>query len=85
MLAIFARYYCKRFVVYKSRKILPEPSFKPSPMLITTIGYASVIFFGVCGMFIFRKLFDTKAGIIIDDKGIHDNSSGSIGRLYSLE
>jgi hypothetical protein len=51
-------------------------SFKPSPMLITTIGYASVIFFGICGMFIFRKLFDTKAGIILDGKGIHDNSSG---------
>jgi hypothetical protein len=60
----------------KQPEIFTRTSFKPSPMLITTIGYASVIFFGVCGMFIFRKLFDTKAGIIIDDKGIHDNSSG---------
>jgi hypothetical protein len=44
--------------------------------LIIVAGYASTIFFGLCAVFIFRKLFDTKAGIIIDSKGIHDNSSG---------
>jgi hypothetical protein len=60
----------------KEPETFTRTSFKPSPVLITTIGYASVIFFGICAIFIFRKLFDTKAGIILDDKGIHDNSSG---------
>ena len=50
--------------------------FRKGVALIIAIGYAAVIFFGICAIFIFRKLFDTKAGIILDDKGIHDNSSG---------
>jgi hypothetical protein len=56
---------------------IKEPeTFRKGVALIITIGYAAVIFFGICAIFIFRKLFDTKAGIIIDNKGIHDNSSG---------
>ena len=56
---------------------IKEPEiFRKGVALIITIGYAAVIFFGICAILIFRKLFDTKAGIILDDKGIHDNSSG---------
>ncbi|MCQ6958520.1 STM3941 family protein [Mucilaginibacter aquariorum] len=50
--------------------------FRKGVALIIVIGYAAVIFFGISAIFIFRKLFDTKAGIILDDKGIHDNSGG---------
>jgi hypothetical protein len=44
--------------------------------LIIVAGYASTIFFGICSVFIFRKLLDSKAGIVINTKGILDNSSG---------
>jgi len=64
------------FWFIKAPETFTQTIFKPSPTLITIIGYASIIFFGTCAVFIFRKLFDTKAGIIIDNEGIHDNSSG---------
>lgn len=64
------------FWFIKAPETFTETIFKPSPTLIIILGYASIIFFGLCAVFIFRKLFDTKAGVVIDDKGIHDNSSG---------
>jgi hypothetical protein len=33
--------------------------------LIRVIGIASVIFFGLCGLFILKKLMDNKAALII--------------------
>jgi len=43
---------------------------------------ASAAFFGVCGLYALRKLFDTAPGLVIDDEGIVDNSSGiSAGRI----
>jgi len=59
--------------------IKPETFINPilrSPIAIAFVGYASVIFFGLCAVVGFRKLFDTKAGLIVDDKGLSDNSSG---------
>tara|TARA_R110002051_G_C8491123_1_gene463209 strand:- start:110 stop:655 length:546 start_codon:yes stop_codon:yes gene_type:complete len=47
---------------------------------IRIAGIASIAFFGVCAIFIFRKLFDKKYGLIIDKNGITDNSNAtSIG------
>lgn len=46
------------------------------PTKIAIAGYASIIFFGLCGVVIVRKLFDNKPGLIIDSKGLIDNSSG---------
>lgn len=52
------------------------------PSVIKWIGYASVIFFGACAIFISQKLFDKKPGLIIDAEGITDNSSGvSAGKI----
>ena len=63
--------------------------------IIKIAGIASVLFFGLCSVFITKKLFDTKIGLRIDQKGIFDNSNArvlglSIGktlrksRLYRL-
>ena len=46
-----------------------------SSEFIQIIGIVAVIFFGICAIFAFRKLFDKKQGLVINDKGITDNSS----------
>ncbi|WP_179337641.1 STM3941 family protein [Winogradskyella ludwigii] len=46
------------------------------------IGLLSILFFGLCLIFIAKKVFTRKAGLIINDKGIIDNSNGtSIGLI----
>jgi len=53
-----------------------------SPLLIQAIGLASVLFFGLCLVFIVKSLFDTKPGLIIDQHGITDNSNAtSVGLI----
>lgn len=47
-----------------------------NPANITLVGYASIIFFGICSLYFIHKLFDNKPGLIIDDTGLFDNSSG---------
>lgn len=50
------------------------------PLKIAIAGYASVIFFGLCAFFLIRKLPDNRPGLIIDEKGLEDNSSGVSGK-----
>ena len=46
-------------------------------------GLAGIVFFGLCGIFIVIKLFDKRPGLIINDEGIMDNSSGlTVGQIY---
>ena len=47
-----------------------------NPTLIRIEGIASVIFFGLVAVIIFRKFSDKKPGLIINRQGIFDNSSG---------
>ena len=47
-----------------------------SPSLVYGVGIASIIFFGLCGLVGIKKLFDKSPGLIINSKGILDNSSG---------
>ncbi len=47
-----------------------------NPTLIFISGLASVIFFGLVAVVIFRKFSDKKPGLIISRQGITDNSSG---------
>jgi hypothetical protein len=57
-------------------------SYWGNPTKLALVGYASIIFFGLCGVFILRKIPDTKAGLILDDSGLFDNSSGlSAGQI----
>jgi hypothetical protein len=47
-----------------------------SSSMIMIVGVLSILFFGLCGYFIAKKLFTKTPGLIIDDKGISDHSSG---------
>ena len=59
-----------------------ENSYWGNPNKIAFAGYASIIFFGLCAIFLIRKLPDIKPGLIIDDTGLIDNSSGlSAGQI----
>ncbi|MDQ6527881.1 STM3941 family protein [Flavobacterium sp. LHD-85] len=49
---------------------------------IKIAGFASLSFFGICLIYIFFKIFDTKPGLIINEIGITDNSHyGSVGLI----
>ncbi len=53
-----------------------------SPEFVRIMGLISVVFFGICGIFIGRKLFDKKIGLTIDERGITDNTNAtSIGLI----
>lgn len=53
-----------------------------SPWLSRGLGAVGVLFFGACGYVACKKLIDTQPGLIVDARGLTDNSSGvSAGRL----
>jgi len=54
---------------------LINPNFG-NPTLISIIGLASILFFGLGGVIILRKFSDKNPGLIISRQGITDNSSG---------
>lgn len=57
-----------------------------NPVFLFFIGAISVLFFGFCAVFTFRKLLDKNPGIIINQKGFIDNSSGlSVGLVLWLD
>lgn len=52
------------------------------PEKIRLAGIASVIFFGICSVFIGKKLYDKGVGLTIDVNGITDNTNAtSIGLI----
>lgn len=51
-----------------------------NPEIIRIVGMVSTLVFGVFAFYIFKKLLDTKYGLIIDQNGITDNTNAtSIG------
>lgn len=57
-------------------------TFFSNPQTIRLAGLAGIVFFGLCLLFIAKKLFDKKIGLAIDDAGITDNSSAtSVGLI----
>jgi hypothetical protein len=57
-------------------------SFFGNPTTILLSGIASILFFGLCAVFMARKISDSKPGLIVDKIGITDNSSGiSAGQI----
>ena len=46
------------------------------PTLLKSVGGICFAFFGVMGLFLSKKIFDTKSGISINDKGIVENTNG---------
>lgn len=61
------------FLIYPPKVNVP---FLGNPITIFITGLASVLFFGLVAVVVFRKLSDKKAGLIINREGILDNSSG---------
>jgi hypothetical protein len=57
-----------------------------NPGTLRIFGFLTVVFFGMCLIFLFKKLFDSKTGLIIDESGITDNSnSTSVGLIEWLD
>lgn len=51
-----------------------------SPILFYGLGVVAIVFFGTCGIFAARKLFDSSPGLVLNRQGLIDNSSGiSVG------
>ena len=46
------------------------------PLYVHGLGLVGIIFFGSCGLYAFKKLFDNKAALILNNSGIVDNASG---------
>lgn len=73
---------CIMFVVLGVLFIRDPAKYKSfimrSPTFIFIAGCAGVIFFGVIGFFLIKKLNDKSYGLIISEEGITDNSSGVI-------
>ena len=56
--------------------------FFGDPTRLLVLGVISIIFFGLCAVYIARKLPENTPGLIIDIYGLTDNSSGvSAGRI----
>ena len=79
---------CLMFVVFgiwflNDPEKFANGSYRPrSSEFIQIVGIVSLAFFGICGIFAFKKLFDKKEGLIINKDGITDNSSGtSVGLI----
>ncbi len=51
-------------------------SYWGNPTKMAIVGYASILFFGPCAFALIKKLPDNKPGLIIDQIGFTDNSSG---------
>jgi hypothetical protein len=65
---------------YAHHELMPFDS-----ALVIGVGYIGIIFFGVAGIYIFFKLFDSRPGLTIDQSGIYDNSSAAAGHLIKWE
>lgn len=52
------------------------------PFFVQAVGVSAIVFFGIVAIFASKKLFDKSPGLIINAKGIFDNSSGvSVGLI----
>lgn len=59
-----------------------ENTYWGNPVKMVIAGYASILFFGLCSFLLIRKLPDNRPGLILDNSGLTDNSSGiSAGQI----
>jgi hypothetical protein len=45
------------------------------PLYVHGLGVVSIVFFGSCGLYALKKLFDKKPGLVFNSSGIVDNAS----------
>ncbi|HZB46049.1 MAG TPA: STM3941 family protein, partial [Pyrinomonadaceae bacterium] len=50
--------------------------FFNEPSVAYGTGLVSILFFGLCGLYAFSKLFDRKPGLVLNSDGVVDNASG---------
>ena len=60
-------------------------SGKYDGLFIKAVSTTGILLFGLCGIYGIIKIFDNKPGLIIDKKGIRDNSSAVSGHLIRWE
>lgn len=83
---IFSLIGCVAFVgagvlfIYSPESFARSTVFRTGSMIMV-VGVISILFFGLCGYFITKKLFSKSAGLIIDDRGVMDQSSGISGHF----
>ncbi len=69
------------FVIFGTLFLMsPDTFISPilrNPQVIRIAGIASVLFFGLVGVYGFRKLFDKTIGLTVDENGITDNTNAS--------
>lgn len=53
-----------------------QSAVMPSQIIIRVVGVLAIVFFGFCLVIVFKKMGETKPGLIISKEGITDNSSG---------
>ena len=46
-----------------------------APWFVRAIGVTSIVFFGFCGLFVCKKLFDQRPGLLLNAQGLYDNAS----------
>ncbi|HEY0098887.1 MAG TPA: STM3941 family protein, partial [Pyrinomonadaceae bacterium] len=45
------------------------------PLYVRGLGLAAILFFGSCGLYALKKLFDRKPALVFNSSGIVDNAS----------
>jgi len=61
------------FVIKKPVTSLPVLG---NSTIMFIVGIISILFFGICAIFVSQKITENTPGLIINDEGITDNSSG---------
>jgi hypothetical protein len=62
--------------VIDSKDVATSGIRQTSPIFILVGGIVTILFFGICGVAIAKKLTSHKPGIVINNEGILDNSGG---------
>lgn len=66
------------WIIYLSR----SKSSSILVFLLSLLGFVSISFFGICGLYSLTRLFDTQPGLVLDSEGIIDRYSAvSMGRI----
>jgi hypothetical protein len=50
--------------------------FYKNPTFVYALGASSILFFGGCGLYGFKKMFDKGPGLVLNSAGFVDNASG---------
>jgi hypothetical protein len=69
---------CIIFIALGGWMVFDTPPDDPA-IVVQIAGWASILFFGACLIFGIKKMADQRPGLIIDNAGIVDNSSGISG------